>query len=189
MNKKTDKAYFDRLYTEASDPWNFAGSDYEQRKYERTLTALPEAHYQEALEIGCSIGVLTALLAPRCAELTALDISEIPLKIAKRRLRAHKHVIFVRATVPTEFPQGMYNLILLSEVGYYLSKAELLATKEMIIRCLKDHGVCCLVHWRPKIMECELAGDEVHALFADTRWKTIFHEENEQFMIDMFRLA
>jgi len=188
MSRKTDKAYFDQLYTETRDPWNFAGSDYERHKYGRTLAALPEEPFQDALEIGCSIGVLTELLAPRCATLTALDISEAPLELARMRLHTQKHVSFFCASVPAEFPDEMYNLILLSEVGYYLSRDELLVTKELIVEHLKNSGVCCLVHWRPKIPECELTGDDVHALFADMRWQTIFHEENEQFMIDVFRL-
>ena len=58
-------AYFDSLYAAEADPWAFATSDYEREKYAATLAALPRPHYARALEIGCSIGVLTRMLAGR----------------------------------------------------------------------------------------------------------------------------
>ena len=64
--------YFEALYAAAPDPWDFEGSDYERGKYAATLAALPQPRYARALEVGCSIGVLTALLAPRCDRLLAV---------------------------------------------------------------------------------------------------------------------
>jgi hypothetical protein len=43
--KTTEPAYFDQLYAAQSDPWRFATSDYERKKYALTLDALPKAHY------------------------------------------------------------------------------------------------------------------------------------------------
>lgn len=187
MDKKTDKSYFDQLYKANNDPWNFSGSDYERLKYERTLAAVSGKRYRNTLEIGCSIGVFTELLAPFCDLLTAMDISEIPLESARKRLRDQEHVKFVRASVPAGFPAGDYDLIILSEVGYYLTENELLATKELTMRHLQNDGLCCLVHWRPKIKECDLTGDQVHALFADERWTPLHHEVNEQYRIDVLQ--
>ena len=63
--------YFDALYTADPDPWNFAASPYEQAKYALTLNAMPKPRYRSALEVGCSIGVLTRLLASRCDTVVA----------------------------------------------------------------------------------------------------------------------
>src|SRR4051812_50160637 len=63
--------YFDELYAGERDPWEFETSAYEQAKYDATLAALPRPLYRRGLEIGCSIGVLTARLAGRCASLVA----------------------------------------------------------------------------------------------------------------------
>ena len=84
--------YFDRLYQENEDPWNFESSDYERDKYAATLAALPNEHYQNAFEIGCSIGILTQQLATRCEQLLAVDGSDIPLQRARERLVEEKHV-------------------------------------------------------------------------------------------------
>jgi predicted O-methyltransferase YrrM len=69
-------SYFQPIYERSDDPWNFQTSGYESGKYNETLASLPRAQYRNALEIGCSIGVLTAKLATRCSHLLSLDVSE-----------------------------------------------------------------------------------------------------------------
>src|SRR5665213_696736 len=71
----TNRAYFESMYASDPDPWNFATSSYEQRKYAHTVAALPNEHFCNVFEPGCSIGVLTELLAPRCERLLATDIN------------------------------------------------------------------------------------------------------------------
>ncbi|MDX1541958.1 MAG: SAM-dependent methyltransferase, partial [Geminicoccaceae bacterium] len=68
-------SYFDEKYAADPDPWAFATSAYEAAKYQATLDALPRARYGSALELGCSIGVLTERLAARCTSLLALDVA------------------------------------------------------------------------------------------------------------------
>src|ERR1700753_2090859 len=53
--------HFERLAHESADPWDYATSEYEQAKYRRTLSYLPEATGR-TLELGCSGGVFTAML-------------------------------------------------------------------------------------------------------------------------------
>ena len=89
--------YFDALYTADPDPWKFAASPYERDKYTLTLDAMPKPRYRSALEVGCSIGVLTRSLASRCDTLVAIDAAQTPLRrgeaqvrrFAGRALRAH----------------------------------------------------------------------------------------------------
>ncbi len=61
----TDRQYFVDLYASDPDPWRLATSWYERRKYALTVDALPNERYRRAFEPGCSIGVLSELLAPR----------------------------------------------------------------------------------------------------------------------------
>ena len=77
--------YFDDVYRAKADPWNFQSSPYEAAKYAATLAALPRPLYRNALEIGCSIGVLTAQLAARCEQLLSIDVSEQALDQARER--------------------------------------------------------------------------------------------------------
>jgi len=78
--------YFDRMYAGADDPWGFATRWYEQRKYALTFAALPAPVYSSALEIGCSIGILTVAPAARCSSLVALDPSAAALRSTATRV-------------------------------------------------------------------------------------------------------
>ena len=62
----TSRSYFEQMYRDHPDPWEFESSLYEQRKYAVTVASLPRSRYRSAYEPGCSIGVLTELLATRC---------------------------------------------------------------------------------------------------------------------------
>ncbi len=115
--------YFDQIYAENADPWGFASRWYEQRKYAMTLASLPAARYRSGLEVGCSIGVLTAQLAPRCSSLVAIDPSATALAAAQTRVPPS--VRLIRGAVPDDWPQGAYDLVVLSEVCYYLDLVDL----------------------------------------------------------------
>lgn len=157
--------YFDDVYRANADPWHFETSPYEHAKYADTLAALPEPHYARAFEIGCSLGVLTARLAPRCGHLLSIDVSEAALARARQRCAGLPQVELRRLVVPEEFPAGQFDLIMVSEVGYYWDLPTLQRAAELIVRALPPGGQLLLVHWTPPVHDYPLTGDEVHAYF------------------------
>ena len=160
-------AYFDHVYQANRDPWNFETSPYERMKYTATLASLPRPHYAEAFEIGCSLGVLTAQLAPRCGHLLAVDVSEAALAQARARCAGLPQVDIRLLRVPEAFPAQQFDLILLSEVGYYWSPADLARAADLLIAGLKPGGQLLLVHWTPPVHDYPLTGDDVHQFFLD----------------------
>ncbi len=157
--------YFDKMYQENIDPWRFETSEYERHKYAATLAALPQEKYRNVFEIGCSIGVLTEKLAPRCEHLLAVDGSQLALQKAQERLQPYPHVQLQQMKVPDTFPQDSYDLILVSEVGYYWSWQDMDKAQQLILRSLQPHGHLLLVHWTPYVADYPLTGDEVHDSF------------------------
>ncbi|WMS44796.1 SAM-dependent methyltransferase [Acuticoccus sp. MNP-M23] len=161
----TDRAEtFDNLYRADPDPWTFTTSDYERRKYEATLAALPRQTYAHALEVGCSIGVLTASLATRCDAVTGLDVSPVALELAAARCRGHA-VRLVRAEIPREWPEGRFDLIVFSEVLYFLTAEEVAASAVCALAALEPGGDILLVNW---LGPCDtgLTGEEAVTVFA-----------------------
>ncbi|KMO37627.1 hypothetical protein VQ03_18960 [Methylobacterium tarhaniae] len=156
--------YFDARYAADPDPWNFSASPYERDKYAATLAALPRPHYEAALEIGCSIGVLTAALAPRCATLLGLDVAEAALAQARARCRDLTGLRLMRAQVPGEWPEGTFDLILLSEVVYYLDAGDVARLAARVRASLRPGGDVVLVHWTGET-HYPLTGDEAADLF------------------------
>ena len=139
--------YFAEIYASDPDPWRFTTSAYEAEKYAATLQALPQARYEHALEVGCSIGVFTRALAPRCGALTALDVAQAALDAAQARCAEYPQVGFVRGAVPEVWPEGRFDLIVFGEMLYFLSTEDLARLVARVEASLAPGGDCVLVHW------------------------------------------
>ena len=167
MSERLGREYFEDLYARSGDPWNFETSEYERSKYRRTLEALGGRRFRRALEAGASIGVFTGMLADRCDELLAVDVSGRAVAVARERLAGRSHVKVERRTLPEEMPSGPFDLIVASEVLYYFPKEEMLATLESFERELSQGGTLLAVHWRRETRTYPLQGDEVHELLIE----------------------
>jgi cyclopropane fatty-acyl-phospholipid synthase-like methyltransferase len=158
--------YFDALYRADPDPWKFAASPYERDKYTLTLDAMPKPRYRSALEVGCSIGVLTRSLASRCHTLIAIDAAQTPLLEARRRCADLPGVRFEHMFAPDQWPNGAFELILLSEVVYYLSRDDVGRLAAKVTNSLAQGGSVILVHWTG-LTNYPLSGDEAAAFFIE----------------------
>lgn len=160
-SQSLDTDYFRRLYEADPDPWRFATSPYERAKYAATLAALPRVRYRAGFEIGCSIGVLTRDLAARCERLLAVDLLPEVLAAARARCAGLPQVVFRRMAVPDQLPAGRFDLIVVSEVGYYLATADLDRLADFIMGALLPQGHLVMVHWTGAT-DYPLSGDQVH---------------------------
>lgn len=167
MRERLGRDYFEELYETSHDPWNFETSDYERRKYERTLSFLDGRRFRRTLEAGCSIGVFTRMLAPLCDELLAVDVSEKAVESARQRVSGVGNVRVERRTLPEEMPGGRFDLIVASEVLYYLTRPEMLETLRRFEDALSPGGTLVAVHWRKQTETYPLQGDEVHGLILE----------------------
>jgi SAM-dependent methyltransferase len=172
--------YFDSIYRADPDPWNFADSPYEQGKYAITLNAMPKPRYRSALEVGCSIGVLTRSLALRCDAVVAIDAARTPLVEARRRCADLPGVRFEQMFVPEQWPDGVFELILLSEVVYYLSREDVGRLAARVMRSLPAGGSVLLVHWTGPT-DYPLSGDEAVALFIERVGSTCVVERSDRY--------
>lgn len=155
-------SYFEAKYQTDIDPWRFRTSAYERDKYEATVAALSKPKYQRGLEVGCAIGVLSALLARRCDALIALDAS--PTAIAEAARQNLANVRFDTAVLPDEFPAGGFDLIVLSEVLYYFVEDDLRRLAGKCLEALAPGGEMILCHWLGET-NYPLGGREASDLF------------------------
>jgi len=155
----------DALHREQEEPWGADVRWYERRKRSLLLAALPRQRFARGLEVGCSTGVLTADLAGRCESVVAVDASPTALAAARTRLEPLLHVSVEQHDVPTSWPEGRFDLVVLSEVGYFLSPVALDDLVERVRTCLADDGVVVLCHWRHEVVGWPLDGPDVHARF------------------------
>ncbi|WP_324678362.1 class I SAM-dependent DNA methyltransferase [Hymenobacter sp. GOD-10R] len=183
--------YFEQVYQANADPWQFETSPYEREKYATTLAALPRPSYAHAFEVGCSLGVLTEKLAARCAQLLSIDVALEPLARAKARCANLPQVTFQQMFLPQEFPaQHNFDLVLLSEVGYYWNLADLGRVADGLLARMVPGAHLLLVHWTPVVHDYPLTGDEVHEFFLNRATpegplQHLHGERYEQYRLDL----
>ena len=187
MRPRLTADYFDELYAGDPDPWGFETSPYEQAKYAATIDALEGRRYAGALEIGCSIGVLTARLGEHCGSLLAVDAAHAAVEGARERLAGVRNVTVERRELPEDFPEGPFELIVCSEVLYYLDPPAFDAMLDAIARELT--GSLLAVHWRPATETYPLGGDEVHERLAARFGASAYSRCTPEYALDRFDVA
>jgi trans-aconitate methyltransferase len=117
--------HLQRLYAASADPWGHLTRDYERSKYADTLAALEGREARLVVEVGCGIGVLTELLAPRCGRLFAIDLVPAAVRRARSRLAWAPHVTIAVGNAPDDLPALEPDIVMLSEVLYFLTTDEI----------------------------------------------------------------
>lgn len=156
--------FFESLYRERADPWNFAGSDYEQGRFNAILAMLAPKRYRHAFEPGCSIGTLTERLAPVCDKVTACDFSSTAVQRAKERCAGLPNTHISVGALTRETPMAGYDLILFSEIGYYFAPSEWKETVAALSSGMAPGTTLLASHWLGHSDDHKQSGDDVHAV-------------------------
>ncbi|KMT52803.1 SAM-dependent methyltransferase [Pseudomonas fildesensis] len=179
--------YFDELFAGNDDPWAFRQRWYERRKRALTLAVLTRPRYASIFEPGCANGELSAELAPRCDRLVCCDTASAAVALAKTRLLGYAHAEVQQSRLPEQWPSGRFELIVLSEVCYYLDADDLCDLIDRVVASLTDDGQVLACHWRPVIDGCPQTAEQVHALL-DQRLampRVVQHHESD-FLLDLW---
>ncbi|RXJ44365.1 bifunctional PIG-L family deacetylase/class I SAM-dependent methyltransferase [Gelidibacter gilvus] len=160
-----DQQFFDTLYSDNADPWNFKHSDYELAKYQKTNEILGDSHFKNGLEVGCSIGIQTRFFAKHCDTLLAIDISKDALAEAEKNNNDLENVTFQVKDIVQDFPDGQYDFITLCELGYYFDPHTLQEIFQKVSEHLNTDGQFLMVHWTSYVREFPLNGNQVNQIF------------------------
>jgi protein-L-isoaspartate O-methyltransferase len=160
------EAAFDARYRQSTDPWDFTTSAYERERYQTTIAALTRSSYRRAFEPACSVGELTARLAPLCGHLIATDFARTAVSRARQRCAAFSNVRVAHADLARGSPPGPFDLIVFSEVGYYFDRGTLIEIAAQLEGKLDSGGEFLAVHWLGHSADHVLHGDTVHEILA-----------------------
>ncbi len=176
-----DAQYFADLYATNEDPWAFRTRWYERRKRDLIMASLPRQCYERVFEPACANGEMSAALAERCAELLCQDLDPTAVGLARDRLARMPNVTVAQGRLPGDWPGGRFDLIVLSEVGYYLDPTDWLQVIEQTVHSLTYDGGVLVCHWRHPIVGCPQDGREVHEMLARhlPLYRVFRHEESD----------
>lgn len=179
--------HFDELFRLDADPWRTSTRWYERRKRALLLASLPRERYARACEPGCGAGETTAALARRCDSVVASDGSAAAVRQARERLSAFSNVRVDRARMPDDWPSGRFDLVIVSELGYYLSADELRRLGDACRASLTDAGTLLACHWRRVEPDMLQRAEDVHAALQRHVGMAISsHYEDEDFVLDVW---
>jgi predicted TPR repeat methyltransferase len=180
--------YFEEMFASNPDPWQFETSPYESEKYATSIGALAGRRYHRAFEVGCANGVLTERLASICETLLSIDVSSSALATARTRNEQTAHVEFQELMFPGQTPDGSFDLIVLSEVVYYWSSADIAAAAAWISQRLEPGGELLLVHWIGETDYPQTGDGAVDRLRQGLpTMKTIRADRYEKYRLDLWR--
>ncbi|GAA3748783.1 nodulation S family protein [Terriglobus aquaticus] len=179
FRKKLDPSsasFFEQKYRKTADPWNFEKSQYEQARYDAIIAALAGRRYHKAFEPGCSVGALTAKLLTVCDQVEAIDFAASAIATARQRNpdpRAHFQVM----SLPERLPLLGFDLIVLSEIGYYFTAEQWSEYVDSIVSTSAPGSTLIAAHWLGVSQDHRLSGDEVHATLRAHPNLHLQHEE------------
>ena len=197
--------YFDALYQASDDPWQIEDNWYEQRKRTLLTAMLPRRRFRNALEPGCGGGELTLALGHHCDHILAGDLAPAAVDIARRRWQQYQqrqpnflapghtprcHARFIDMTLPRDWPSHLgasFDLIVISELAYYLDAATLQRLPALINASLADDGVLLACHWRHDFPQRLHDTATIHASFDSL--PGLYHlarYQDDDFLLDMW---
>ncbi|KEZ15292.1 Glycosyl transferase family 2 [Sphingobium yanoikuyae] len=152
----TQEDYWEQIFAKV-DPWSYRNS-YETLKYDQTIELIGDQPIDHALEIACAEGEFTRRLAARTGHILATDIAPTAVARAAEACADLANCSFQRLDLLTEDPPGCYDLIVASEVLYYLDPDALSAFADKVARYLKPGGIFLTAHGNLLIDEPDRTG-------------------------------
>ena len=182
------ESYFESLYGGSDDPYALRTRWYEARKRAVLLAALPHRSYRYAYEPGCGNGELTAALSGRCDDVLASDSNERAVELAAQRTRDLHNVRVEHHVLPEDWPTDTtrFDLIVLSELGYFLTEADMRKVASRCRYALADDGVLVACNWRPGFKERTLETQAVHDILSAIGWPRIVRHEEPDFLLEVW---
>lgn len=140
---------FEALYAADPDPWSVRDSWYERRKEAVVLALLARERYEHGWDAASGTGSLARALADRCGRVTASDLSPRAVQLTEHLLAGIPHATAVVSRLP-EVPSLAEppDLVVLSEVLYYLPDEDRARSLEAVGRVAAAPAEVVVVHWR-----------------------------------------
>jgi LmbE family N-acetylglucosaminyl deacetylase len=184
------RAHFEEMFERSSDPWGYDSVAYEANRFDRTIATLEGRQFENALELGCANGALTARLVEHCASLVATDVSQAALDVARTRLAGSANVTFEQGSLPNEMPNGSFDLIILSDMLYYLG---LTGVAALMSKVAERARLDCRIVMTNYLGEtsCALSGEMAAeiALAHLPGWRRVFADRTDRLRIDVMERA
>ncbi len=185
------RAAFEAVYSESADPWASASHHYRYQslKYDRMIALLPRRRFDNALDLGCGLGLLSQKLAKRAEHVLGLDIATAAIDRARRSSAAFPNLEFERGDILNLPPtlNGKFDLVVVADVLYYLSPLDEQVLKSVVRRIadlLSPGGICLLAnHFFFSADPDSKVSRNIHRSFSDCPRFEVMSEHRRAFFL------
>ena len=117
---------FEHKYRKHGDYFGYESKPYEKLKYARTLELMKQwrTGADSALEIGCSVGVFTAMIVPEFKHVTAVDIAGEALELTRKQVQDAKNVSYVQSDLLSLKPGQAFDVVFCAEMLMYIRETD-----------------------------------------------------------------
>jgi SAM-dependent methyltransferase len=185
---------FDRMYAANADPFRVGDSWYEQRKIAVVLASLTSPTYHRTWDTACGTGHLAAALAPRSGYLLASDAAPTACRLTRERLAefgAAETTVHTLPAAPPDIAGQPFDLVVLSEVLYYLSPAESAEIPAMLEGATIGLAEIVAVNWRHHPDDAHVSGtsaiEQLDLALREYRWLPAVRHVDEDFLLCSWR--
>lgn len=144
-NRLIVRSYFEIKYSKR-DPYLTTSNNREIEKLEITFNSIKGHNYKHILDIGCGEGYLIEKLLPIADMVTIIDISRLSINRARNRIGKRENIKFIREDILRFDTQERFDLIICSEVLFYLQVPDIISLANKIVKWLLPGGHLLLVH-------------------------------------------
>lgn len=189
MARRIDVEGFEALFQTDPDPWDYESSRFEAHKRKVLLNHIGLRSRGRVLELACANGVTTQALM-RCAlRTTALDASATALSQAETRLKDADRLRLMHAKLPGGMPRELFDLIVVSEIVYYLRRDAYTRLAMEILSRIAPGGRVLVLHHHVNFPDATIRPEQAHRDFVrllDKRLKLVKSTRYARYWVSVF---
>lgn len=172
--KAIDLPGFDRKFAGDADPWSTFSNRDEAHKRGAILHGVGAGPVGRVLELAAGNGSNSVALAKIALRLDATEGTASGTALVERAAAGNRRVRVRRLVLPGRFPRTRYDAVIVAEMLYYLSPADMAQVARDIAAALREGGVLVLAHHRVDYPDFVQHAHAIHERFlaaSGARWR------------------
>ena len=170
----------DDLHAHDQDPWGVDRRWYELRKRRLLAAMLPRERFAAPWRSGARPGRSPTSWPPGATSSSRSTAAPTPWRPRDVGWPGSATCRSSSGRSRQWWPAGAFDLVVVSEVGYFLSPRDLDRLVDRIATTLADDGVVVLCHWRHPVAGWPLDGADVHARFRAPALRPVLAEYRDR---------
>lgn len=155
------------------DSWSYTADPAHLERLQRILKALSPSEGKKVLELGCAEGFITKEIAKQAAQVVACELSPLAAERTRNACKGLSVRVIV-GDIRTCLPKETFDIILASDVFYYLTAAELSRVADTLAHGAAEDGRLIMANeWNSSYAQLTSPDQIIQTIMDATRWRLV----------------